>query len=644
VNPYLNRLMIQAPAQFFGRGKEVSRILSRIGGQRPQSVSIVGERRIGKSSLLFHLTWPEVRKRYPNHDDHLLVVFFDLQQLHDLPPEQFLLLLADRIRKASGDAEKASPATAGGYRDFQTLLEKLTTAGKRLALLFDEFDAITSNPLFGKEFYSFLRSMANNNAVSYVTSSRVELQTLCHSTEIADSPFFNIFSNLYLRPFERSEALDLIVRPSREAGRPLESHSIEIIQMAGYLPFYLQIACSACFDHLEEFPGQALDVSAVEARFLEEATPHFEYLVDHLGEAEIRVLTAVANAIQPRIEEMASVRRLVRDGYLTEAAKDQYTICSRLLAGHLLQRAAAEQGGRSGQSGGGSGSRVLRPGDRLEQYEVLSKIDEGGMGYVYQARDSVLGRKVAMKIIRPELLGTETLRRRFLQEARLAAGLSHPAITAVFELIEHEDRVVLIMEWLEGKTLKQKIREEGRIPWKQVARWASQAAAGLEAAHRKGIVHRDIKSANLFLTPGDQLKILDFGLAKNVAPISASALTSELSSAGMVIGTIDYMSPEQACAERVDHRTDLFSLGIVCFEALTGALPFRRSSAAASVDAILNQPTPDLALYEVEGVERIEPILNRMLEKNPGRRYQSAAQLEKDLNDLLKPRRFGWFG
>ncbi len=640
MNPYLNRLMIQSPGQFIGRVKEVSRVLSRVGGQRPQSVSIVGERRIGKSSLLFHLTWPEVRKRYLGQDDDLLVVFFDLQQLHDLPPEEFLLLLSDRITKTTGEVSRG---TAGGYQEFQAVLERLTAAGKRLVLLFDEFDAITSNPLFRKEFYSFLRSMANNHAVSYVTSSRVELQALCHSTEIADSPFFNIFSNLYLRPFERGEALDLITVPSQESGRPLGDHADQIIDMAGCLPFYLQIACSACFDCLEESPGQPLNVPAVEARFLEEATPHFEYLVDHFGEDQIRVLMAVGSGNQPRIEEMSTARRLIRDGYLVESAKDQYALSSRLFAGHLRERAAAEKSWKSAGPPGLSGSRVLRAGDHLEQYEVLGKIDEGGMGYVYQARDSVLGRKVAMKIIRPELLGTETLRQRFLQEARLAARLSHPAITSVFELIEHEELVVLIMEWLEGKTLKQKIREEGRIHWKQVVRWVSQAAAGLEAAHGQGIIHRDVKSANLFLTPGDQLKILDFGLAKNVAPISVSALTHEVSSAGMVVGTVDYMSPEQACAERVDHRTDLFSLGIVCFEALTGALPFHRSSMAASVDAILNQPAPDLALYEVEGSERVEPILNRLLEKNPARRYQSAAQVEKDLNDLLKPRRFGWF-
>jgi len=640
--------MIQEPEQFFGRSKDVGRVLARVSSPRPQSVSLVGERRIGKSSLLYHLTSADVRRRYVGQDDQLAVVFFDLQQLHDLPPDRFLLLLTERIRRAVVEAgtSLSTPGTSGGYAEFQAVLEQLNQAGQRLVLLFDEFDAITSNPLFTKEFYSFLRSMANNYAVSYVTSSRIELQSLCHSAEIADSPFFNIFSNVYLRPFEPAEALELICAPSKRAGHPLEDYADQLIDMAGYLPFYLQIACSACFDHVAENQGRISDVEAVEARFLEEAGPHFEYLFDHFGDDQLRVLIAIGNGNQPRVEDLGAARKLVRDGLLTVTGKDQkqeFRISSRLFAGHLLQEVRQRKGRKTGQSGG-SVSRVLRAGDRLEQYEVIGKIDEGGMGYVYQARDTVLGRKVAMKIVKPELLGTETLRRRFLQEARLAAGLSHPAITAVYELTEYEDQVVLIMEWLEGKTLKQKIREEGRIPWRQMAGWASQAAAGLETAHRQAIVHRDIKSANLFITVGEQLKILDFGLAKNVSPVTVSGLTEhELSSAGMVVGTIDYMSPEQACAERVDHRTDLFSLGVVLFEGLTGALPFRRSSAAASIDAILNQPAPDLALYELERADRVEPILNRLLEKNPARRYQTAAQVEKDLNDLLKPRRFGWW-
>ncbi|HXK59028.1 MAG TPA: protein kinase [Acidobacteriota bacterium] len=643
MNPYLNRLMIQAPEQFFGRRKEVARILARVGAPRPQSVSLVGERRIGKSSLLFHLTWNEVRKRYLEDQDGLIVVFFDLQQLHNLPPDEFLLLLVGRIRQAVRETGRAVAAgtAQGGFLEFQNLLEEMNRKEVRLVLLFDEFDAITSNPRFQKEFYAFLRSMANNYAVSYVTSSRMEIQSLCHSAEIADSPFFNIFSNLYLRPFEQSEALELISVPSEKAGRPLKEYAAEIISMAGLQPFFLQIACCACFEYLTEMHDTPFDRGAVEARFLEEAAPHFDYLIDHFTEEQLRVLRTIANGNQPYIEDLADTRRLVRDGHLTEHSKGQFMISSRLFAAHLRENAGKKNSVTTGQSV--SGRRFLKAGDRLEQYEILGKADEGGMGCVYQAHDIILGRKVAIKIIRPELLGTVSMRQRFFQEARLAAALNHPAITSVYEFLDLSGQVVLVMEWLEGRSLKQIIREEGRIHWKQLAHLISQAASGLEAAHSQGIIHRDVKSANLFVLPGEQIKILDFGLAKHITPLTVTEFTRELSSVGMVVGTIDYMSPEQACAERVDHRTDLFSLGVVFYEGLTGALPFRRGSAAASVDAILNHPPPDLALYEVEGAERVEPIINRLLEKSPARRYQSARQLEKDLQDLLKPRKFRWW-
>jgi eukaryotic-like serine/threonine-protein kinase len=630
--------MIQRPDEFYGRRKEVARVLSRVGSARPQSISLVGERRLGKSSFLFHLTWPEVRQRYLEENDRLVIVFFDLQQLRDLSPEDFFAFLLARIRAVEPDLPDTGKP---GYVAFQAGLEWLSSRNKLLVLLFDEFDAITVNPLFTKEFYSFLRSMANNYPVSYVTSSRVELQILCHSTEIADSPFFNIFTNLYLKPFTRPEALELITAPSRLAGVCLEPFADEIIQIAGFLPFYLQIACSACFDCLAENVEPQLDLRLAEARFLEEASPHYDYLVSHLPEEHLAVLTAVAKGGQPGIEDHHVGRRLLRDGYLAEEDGGQVRIASRLLADHLLRfrvRPVRRQVERNREA------RVeVRPGSRLEQYEVLSKIGEGGMGFVYQAQDTTLDRKVALKLIRPELLDSEDFRKRFLQEARLAAALSHPVITSVYELTEHEGQVVLVMEWLEGKTLKQLIQEEGRVVWRQLAQWIAETAGGLEAAHRQRIVHRDIKSANLFVTSEGKLKILDFGLAKLLLSAAPTLLQSQFSSPGTLVGSVEYMSPEQACGQPVDNRSDLFSLGIVFFEALTGALPFRRDTLQATLHAIVSDPAPDLGLYDVEGADKVEPILNRLLAKSPARRYQNAAHLEKDLRDLVKKRSFFWF-
>ncbi len=185
--------MIQDPDQFFGRRREVSRILSRMGTERPQSVSVVGDRRIGKSSLLHYLTWPQVQLQHLRDPSALVVVSLDFQQLRVVSLEAFFSLLFRQIQAVKEDlGDPGRP----GYDAFQTLLETLGKEGKKLIFLFDEFDAITSNSAFYGEFFSCLRSVANNDAVAYVTSSKTELQRLCHSSEIADSPFFNIFTNL----------------------------------------------------------------------------------------------------------------------------------------------------------------------------------------------------------------------------------------------------------------------------------------------------------------------------------------------------------------------------------------------------------------------------------------------------------------
>lgn len=632
MNPYLNRIMIQDARHFYGRRRELSRIFSRVGAARPQSVSVVGERRIGKSSLLYQLTLPEVQQRYLSDRSSLVVVFLDFQQLRNISLQDFFLVLMNQIRRA--DAEIVA-TDAPGYRAFQQVQECLRERNKRLALLFDEFDAITSNPVFDREFYSFLRSAANNSAIAYVTSSKTELQRLCHSSEIADSPFFNIFSNLHLRSFERDEALELIVEPSRQCGIPLEAFADDIMDLAGLFPFYIQIACSTYYDWLEENPGTEPGREEIEARFMEEAGPHLEYFWEQSHPECRRLLRTLMKGGQPAPEESDTCRRLAREGYLLQQGQ-HYRIFSRVLADRVR-----ELDSLGGQHSGsrqpiGAASQGLTALDQVNQYQILRHLAEGGMGVVYQAQDLSLDRTVALKVIKPELLKMEVARKRFLQEARLAAALSHPAITTVYELLEYEDQVVLVMEWLEGKTLKEKIMQEGRQEWRQLITWLIEACSGLELAHRQEIIHRDIKPSNLMITSDNRLKILDFGLAKHRAMETMATLTSDLTLKGALLGTLDYMSPEQACGQPLDHRSDLFSLGTVMFEGLTGQLPFRRSSAPATLHAIVNEPAPDLGLYQVNEAEQFNIILKKLLAKEPDRRYSSASQVQEDLTELLK--------
>src|SRR5512141_2471438 len=217
----------------------------------------------------------------------------------------------------------------------------------------------------------------------------------------------------------------------------------------------------------------------------------------------------------------------------------------------------------------------LHPGDKLGPYEILAPLGAGGMGEVYRARDPQLGRDVAIKIL-PSFLSRDLDRlRRFEQEARAAAALNHPNILAVYQLGSHEGTPYLVSELLEGSTLRELLLR-GPVPVRKTVDYAIQTAHGLAAAHERGIVHRDLKPENLFLTKDGRIKILDFGLARWTPPVGAggelrdATTIAGMTEAGMVLGTVGYMAPEQARGIPVDARADLFALGCVIFEMLTG--------------------------------------------------------------------------
>jgi WD40 repeat protein/predicted Ser/Thr protein kinase len=276
-------------------------------------------------------------------------------------------------------------------------------------------------------------------------------------------------------------------------------------------------------------------------------------------------------------------------------------------------------------------------GTRLGPYEILAPLGAGGMGEVYRARDSRLDRTVALKVLPGEFLEDEERRRRFEKEARLLASLNHPNIATIFSFEELEGRHVLAMELLEGESLRDVILR--RTPaTRHVLSWALQTAQGLAAAHQKGIVHRDIKPENLFLTTEGRLKILDFGLAKLIARTAAetdAATASGPSTPGVVLGTVAYMSPEQVAAEGVDHRSDIFSLGIVLYELLSRENPFRRATVPATLTAILHETPLDLSVSQPGISAAVERIVRTCLGKRREERFQSAHDLALALEVLL---------
>jgi serine/threonine protein kinase len=272
----------------------------------------------------------------------------------------------------------------------------------------------------------------------------------------------------------------------------------------------------------------------------------------------------------------------------------------------------------------------LASGARLGPYEVVSPLGAGGMGEVYRARDTRIGRDVAVKVLPSALIADSDRLRRFEQEAHAAAKLSHPNIVTLFDVGRQDGAPYVVSELLEGETLRERLSGVGLSPKKAIDH-AIQIARGLAAAHEKGIVHRDLKPENLFVTHDGQVKILDFGLAKLTRGDEiAEGLThtglpvARPTEAGTVLGTVGYMSPEQVRARPADHRSDIFSLGAVLYEMLTGQRAFRGGSAVETMNAILKEDPPELSTTGKALPPALERIVGHCLEKNPEERFQSA--------------------
>jgi serine/threonine protein kinase len=278
----------------------------------------------------------------------------------------------------------------------------------------------------------------------------------------------------------------------------------------------------------------------------------------------------------------------------------------------------------------------LTAGSRLAQYEIVSAVGSGGMGVVYRARDTRLGRDIALEVTASPIASDPVMRRRFETEARAVASLSHPGILSIYELAIADGIPFAVMELLEGRNLRERM-SSGSLPWREAAEISASIADGLAAAHAKGIIHRDLKPENVFLTSDGHVKILDFGLALQRLEVSPDpeAPTIARTMPGLVLGTFGYMSPEQVTGDRVDGRTDIFALGCLLYEMMAGRQLFSGPTPQELIAKLLHDTAPDLSVFDPLAPQELRAITGRCIEKNVERRFESAQDVSAALRALL---------
>jgi serine/threonine-protein kinase len=335
-----------------------------------------------------------------------------------------------------------------------------------------------------------------------------------------------------------------------------------------------------------------------------------------------------------------------RTAYLSQAcAEDNSLRCEveSLIAafeesGEFLDEPAFDLGIKVIESDLETSLETSLTGQTIGSYNILSRLGIGGMGEVYLADDTRLNRKVALKFLSKALLGDKWAKRQLIKEAQAVAMLDHPNVCPVYGIEEIGEHNFIVMQYVEGETLADLVRQR-RLTTEQVSSLAKQIASAIEAAHARGIIHRDIKTGNIMVTASGQAKVLDFGLAKIIEPLhkaeNGGENVSQFSQNGLIMGTVSYMSPEQLKAEKLDFRTDIFSFGTVLYELASGEHPFLRKSDAETISAILtDQPVSKPDFNNKSASSGIRPVIKKCLEKNKEQRFQSASELLLELQNL----------
>ncbi|MCI0397990.1 MAG: protein kinase [Chloroflexi bacterium] len=641
LNPFFNRQRITDPSYFFGRQRPLEALYSAIATR--QCRSLIGERKLGKSSLLTYLADATTLQAHGLDPERHVFIYVDLEGMSNVSYDEFWPEILDRLESSlpAGQEElrqmsrELSLAAEVRFTLVRRLLRRVERAGLTVVLMLDEFESLAANEAFNASFYGELRSLAGEMGVVYLTASKRSLYDLTYQhADTLSSPFFNIFSEERLGLMPEEEARGLLAGLSAKDGHePFAAEEInQVVDLAGTHPFFLQVAGHYLYAaHEEELDGEQI-LATTARRFQAEAEDHYRYLWNQLHEVDQDALLRPERASPELVKELQT-KALLKPG---EGRRQPF---SRAFADFL-----GRNPGRNSSTSAGS-IRVSRSdtsdltGATLGNYRVLNAVGRGGMAVVYKGYQPSLDRYVAIKVMSRQLVSEETFLERFQREAAGVAQLRHQNLVQMYDFGVHNDLSYMVMEYIDGETLKARLvelRQNGRrMPLDEVAAIIRDVAAALDYAHAHGIVHRDVKPANIMLRREERLArftgavpfiavLTDFGVARMLEGV-------QLTGTGATIGTPDYMSPEQAQGQPAEATSDIYSLGIVLYEMLTGRLPFTADTPMAILLQHMQADPPSLLTQVPDLPGNLEWVLMQALAKRPDHRFTTAGRLSEAL-------------